>query len=341
MSDLATVAGRHLSDIVTPATLAAEVDAARAMAADAEADATRRAYRSDFSIFAAWCRMRGVSPMSAPAEHVAAFLASQHEDGTKPSTLRRRVAAIRFAHRLAACETPTDAQLVKRTMKRICSAAGIRPDRKAPATAARITDMLAAVPDTLAGKRDRALLALGFAAALRRSELVALTVEDLQEAPGGIRVLIRHSKTDQMGAGQEVAVPAGGKLRPVEAVRTWLAAGGISTGPVFRSINKAGHIGTEALTDRTVADLAKRYAEAAGLDPDQFSGHSLRAGFLTSAAEAGGLPLENGGGVAPRQFGRAEGLHPSRRPVQGPRRSLLPVTESVFRKYVYRGDVWP
>jgi site-specific recombinase XerD len=155
-------------------------------------------------------------------------------------------------------------------------------------TADRLADMLAHVPaHTLAGKRDRALLTLGFAAALRRSELVALNVEDIEETAEGLRVTIRRSKTDQAGAGYVIAVPAGLRLRPAEALRTWIAAAGIAIGSLFRSVNKAGRISVEGLTGRTVADLVKRYAGAAGFDAAEFSGHSLRAGFLTSAANAG------------------------------------------------------
>jgi integrase len=153
--------------------------------------------------------------------------------------------------------------------------------------------MLEHVPaDTLIGKRDRALLLLGFAGAFRRSELVALTVADLIEAEGGFRVLIRRSKTDQEGQGQEIAIPAGGKLRPVEAIKTWLAAARIATGPVFRPVAKGGRVLPQPLTDRSVANIVKAYAAEAGLDPDLFSGHSLRAGFLTSAAEAGASLLK-------------------------------------------------
>jgi integrase len=110
---------------------------------------------------------------------------------------------------------------------------------------------------------------------------------DLVEAPDGYRVLIRHSKTDQEGQGQEVAIPRGYRLRPVEAVQTWLAAAEINDGPVFRPVLKGGRLQPVALKDHAVAAVVKRYAELAGLDPALFAGHSLRAGFLTSAAEAG------------------------------------------------------
>lgn len=117
--------------------------------------------------------------------------------------------------------------------------------------------------------------------------MIALTIADLTEVDSGLRVLIRRSKTDQEGAGQEIAVPRGYRLRPVEAVQRWLDAAQITSGVVFRQINKADRVLPEPLHGRTFADLVKRYAFAAGFDPAEFSGHSLRAGFVTSAAAAG------------------------------------------------------
>jgi len=164
--------------------------------------------------------------------------------------------------------------MVKSVMRGIRRAIGAAPKQKAPATADLIRAMLDACPDTLQGKRDRALLALGFAGAFRRSELVALKVADLAEVPDGLRVTIRRSKTDQEGLGQEIAIPRGYRLRPVEAVQAWLAAAEISSGPVFRPVLKGGRVQAEPLTAHSVAAIVKRYAELAGLDPEQFAGHS-------------------------------------------------------------------
>jgi len=147
--------------------------------------------------------------------------------------------------------------------------------------------MLALCPDTLIAKRDRALLALGFAGAFRRSELCALQVDDLTEVPDGLRILIRRSKTDQEGQGAEVAIPRGYRLRPVEAVQTWLAAE-ITAGPVFRAVARGGRVSDDvALVDASAARIVKLYARRVGLDVAAYSGHSLCSGFLTSAAESG------------------------------------------------------
>ena len=147
--------------------------------------------------------------------------------------------------------------------------------------------MVAHRADSLVGKRDRALLLLGFAGAFRRSELAALRVEDLTFGADGVDVLIRRSKTDQEGQGQVVAIPHGVHLKPVESLQDWLQAAGIKAGPIFRAVSRGGKVGEAALTGHSVANVVKRYAAAAGLDVSSFSGHSLRAGFVTSAADRG------------------------------------------------------
>jgi site-specific recombinase XerD len=286
-SALATIAAPAL-----PAVVQAELDTARAFALAEKSPATRRAYKSDFRHFTRWCGDRGASPMPAAPDLVSAYLAALATAGAKASTIGRRPAAIRYAHRLAGFEPPTNVETVKATLRGIRREIGTAKVQKAPATADRIADMVRGIPDTLIGKRDRALLLLGFAGAFRRSELVALTVADLIEVEGGLRVVIRQSKTDQEGAGQEIAIPHGSRLRPVEAVRAWLTAAGITGGPLFRPIAKGGRVAAVALSDRSVAAIVKHHAERAGLDPVDYAGHSLRAGFITSAAEEGAALLK-------------------------------------------------
>jgi site-specific recombinase XerD len=264
-----------------------DIDTARGFIKASNASSTRRAYLSDFRIFTAYCVARGAAPLPASVDTVVAFLSAEATGGAKTATLARRVAAIRYAHKTAGLEPPTNAEAIKAVMSGIRRTMGAGRDQKSPATADRLRDMLDLCPDTMRGQRDRALLALGFAGAFRRSELVALLVEDLAEAPDGFRVTIRHSKTDQEGQGQEIAVPHGASLRPVEAVQTWLEASGITSGAIFRSVRKNGVVSPLPLSDGTVADIVKSYAALVGLDPALFAGHSLRAGFLTSGAEAG------------------------------------------------------
>src|SRR5262249_24428307 len=139
----------------------------------------------------------------------------------------------------------------------------------------------------LAGKRDKAILLLGFALAARRSELVSLDVADIEECPEGLRVRIPKSKTDQEGAGATIAVCRGSIACPVTAVLEWLAASGISEGPVFRSIRKGDHLTDRRLSAKTVCAIVKKHADKLGMNPKDFGAHSLRAGFLTSAAARG------------------------------------------------------
>ncbi len=218
---------------------------------------------------------------------MATFLAAETSNGTKPSTLARRIAAIRYAHKLAQLDSPTDSEAVKATLRGIRRTVGAGKVRKAPAVAAKVRSMVALAPDGLKGLRDRALLLMGFAGAFRRSELVALDVADIAETETGLLVTIRRSKTDQDGEGVTIAIARGDVACPARALREWLDAAGIEAGPIFRPINKAGAVSAERLTDRSVANIVKAYAERAGFDASLFSGHSLRSGFLTSAAAKG------------------------------------------------------
>lgn len=231
-------------------------------------------------MFADWCRQNGQEPLPASPETVAGFLTWQAQAGAKMSTIAQRSAAIRNAHCLLGLEPPTAAESVRAVMRGIRRTIDATPDRKTPATADLIMRMIAVCPDTLTGLRDHALLALGFAGAFRRSELVAIEVEDLMKVRAGLRIVIRRNS-------QQIAIPRGYRLRPVEAVQVWLAAAKIRGGPIFRPITKSGWVQPFALTDRSVANIVKAYAESAGLDPAAFAGHSLRSGFLTSAAENG------------------------------------------------------
>jgi len=271
-----------------PAEIAPDLAAAVGYAKAEKSAATRRAYGTDFRLFQAWCDAKGVGALPASAETVAAYLAHGAGEGAKASTLGRRVAAIRYAHKLASLPTPTDSEKVKATLRGIRRTIGAAKVKKAPAVVDRLKAMVRGCSDTLAGKRDRALILLGFGGAFRRSELVALDVEHVTESEEGLRVFIGCSKTDQEAEGVTIAVARGsGEACPVAAIRDWLDASGIESGPIFRPINKSGVVGADRLTAQSVALVVKAHAERAGLDAKQFAGHSLRSGFLTSAAGKG------------------------------------------------------
>ena len=269
-----------------PAALGPDFTAAVDLAKAEKAASTRKAYGTDFRLFREWCDARGVSALPAAPETVAAYLAAQASI-SKASTLGRRIAAIRYAHKLASLPLPTDTEGVKATMRGIRRTYGSARVRKAPAVAGKMLGMVATAPDKLVGLRDRALLLVGFGGALRRSELVALDVADIAETEIGLLVTIRGSKTDQERAGVTIAIARGDVACPAEALRKWLDAAGIESGPIFRPVDKADTVRSSRLTDRSVANIVKAYAARAGYDADTFSGHSLRAGFLTSAAGKG------------------------------------------------------
>jgi site-specific recombinase XerD len=249
--------------------------------------ASRKAYWKDFEIFALWCQDRDLTVLPASPESVAAYLAFEADRGTKPSTIGRRCAAIRYVHSIGGRPSPTDDERVKAVVRGIRRTHGVAPKRVAPATSDRIIAMAPRPDGTLATLRDRALLLLGFAGAFRRSELVALDLADVEEVSEGLRVTIRRGKTDQEGAGAVIAIVRGEVACPVTALRDWLRTADIKEGAVFRAIRRGGHVQEGRLTDRSVANIVKSHAERVGLDPALFSGHSLRAGFLTSAAKRG------------------------------------------------------
>ena len=249
--------------------------------------ATVKAYWKDFEIFGRWCQKRRLAILPAAPEAVAAYLAFEARRGAKPSTIGRRCAAIRYVHASGGHPVPTTDERVKAVMRGIRRSHGVAPRRVSPATADCVIAMAPRPDGTLVTLRDRALLLLGFAGAFRRSELVALDVANVEEVPEGLRVTIRRGKTDQEAHGAVIAIVRGEIACPVAALRAWLNAAQIADGPIFRPIRRGGHVQPARLTDRTVANIVKQHAERAGLDPALFSGHSLRAGFLTSAARRG------------------------------------------------------
>lgn len=272
---------------VTP--LAAEVEAARSYRLRARSANTLRAYASDWRQFEDWCWGRGLEPLPAAPEVVATYLASLARAGRADSTVTRHLAAITWRHRHGGVPPPSARdthQLIADTLSGIRREQRARPTRKKAAIGAKDLAGMIARADGLSTRavRDRAILALGLAAALRRSELVALQLADVQLVEQGLTVRVGHSKTDQEGEGATIAVPAGKTLKPVAHLNAWLAARGGAPGPLFTRVGTRGEFTLEAMSDRSVARLVKRYASLQGLDPETIAGHSLRAGFLTEAA---------------------------------------------------------
>lgn len=261
---------------------------AQAFALAARAKRTRDAYRAQWSAFEAFCQAHGQSSMPAAPATVAMYLSARAGEGRKVSTLALALAAISQAHALAGHDSPRSTTLVRETFKGIRRTLGTAPDQKAPLLGTELLAVTARLPNSLGGARDRALLLVGFAGAFRRSELVALTLADCSFGADGLTVILRQSKTDQEGQGRRIGIPYGSRATscPVRALQNWIDRAGVSEGALFRSVDRHGNLGGK-LADRDVARIVKRAATVAGLDAQDFAGHSLRAGLATSAAKAG------------------------------------------------------
>ncbi len=243
---------------------------------------TRRAYRCDIAHFAAW---GGTIP--ATPEAVAQYLA-EYAEALTVATLSRRLVAIGKAHTMQGLPNPCSSDLVRMTMRGVRRTWG-KPQRQAAAAIKEdILAMVGAMGISMKDIRDRALILIGFAGAFRRSELVGLDVSDIEHVSQGIVIHLRRSKTDQDGRGRKVAIPfARGAVCALFSLKAWLEAAGITEGPVFRAVDRHGRVAGTRLSGEAVAVVVKTRAEAAGLNPARYSGHSLRAGLATSAAAAG------------------------------------------------------
>lgn len=243
---------------------------------------TKRAYSCDLSHFLEW---GGAIPASS--ELVARYLAV-HAEIMSPFTLARRLVAIGKAHAAERLENPCKTELVRSVLRGIRRVHGSAQRQVDPLLREDVLAVIDALPSTLKGIRDRALLLIGFAGAFRRSELVGLNVEDVKFVAEGLILKLRRSKTDQDGEGRDIGIPfARSRACPVKALRAWLDQAAITEGPIFRGVAKGGRIQPLAMTSQSVALVIKHYAAKVGLDPEKFSGHSLRAGLITSAAKLG------------------------------------------------------
>lgn len=262
----------------------------------ARAPNTLRAYAADWRDFAAWCQAAGQPSLPAAPATIGDYLAARAET-LKPSTLKRRLAAIVVRHRQAGQPLDPKAPVIADVLSGIRRAKGAAPAQKEALAAEDLRLLVDALPTTLAGLRDRAVLLLGFAGAFRRSELAALTTRDLVWTSDGIAVCLRSSKGDQERAGTLKAIPFGRHEAscPVKAVRRWVMAAGLDQGPLFRPIDAAGNLSGDGLSGAAIAAIVKRAVRTLARHEQvsaaeiarrmaAVAGHSLRAGFITTAA---------------------------------------------------------
>jgi len=303
---------------VMDGSLAAERDAAKIFQRMAKAENTRIAYRAAVRAWCAWCAHRGLTPLPASGDDVATFLAAERRRGLTPNTIDLRRAAIRYLHRAAGCAVPTGDVCVAETVagiRRDAARKGELPEKKAAATASIIRQILAKIPDDPRGLRDKAIILVGFAGALRRSELAAIRVEHIEQTERGLRLTIAQTKGSQTAA-VTIPLPYGEtELCPVRALARWREVAGITAGPVFRRIwlpkkSKAGvpaeetpggqhpaapappRIGIDAISPFAIAAMVQARAAAAGFDGPHFGGHSLKRGALTTGMERGVHPAD-------------------------------------------------
>jgi integrase len=270
--------------------LAEQVAQAREYAASTRAKNTVTAYAWDFGRYEAWCTPHGFCALPANPEEVAVYLSSLAAGGAKTATVQRALAGIGWAQRAAGHDWPKGHRAIAAVMSGIRRKHGTAPTQKT----AIVDDVFVALVEscpttTLLGKRDRSMLTLGFFGAFRRTELVSLRVEDVTRERDGLILNVRRSKGDQEGRGEQKAVPysSRGSVCPVRALDDWLGAAKITSGPLFRTIYKGDHVVDGEIRGRVVADAVKRAAERIGVDPATVAGHSLRAGFATTAARHG------------------------------------------------------
>ena len=258
--------------------------------AAAKSPATIKAYRNDWRDFEAWCRLHNLPSLPSTPETIALYIADQAATRAV-GTITHRLTSITKAHQAAGLkESPASTRhfIVGETMKGIRRVLGTHQQGKDPLLADDIRKIVGAVPDSVLGLRDAALVLTGFAGAFRRSELARISVSDLSFTPEGVVIDLRVSKTDQDGAGRKVGIPFGKDLCPVLALQAWLEAAKISDGPVFRRVDRNGNPSRRrGLQKDSIGKLLKRAAARAGMDVDPLGGHSLRAGCVTQAAMNG------------------------------------------------------
>ncbi len=246
-----------------------------------QAKNTQLAYQNDLAHF-----LRSGGKIPATPSSVASYLAI-HAQTLSIATLNRRVVAIGRAHTDRGLVSPTQSALVTNTLRGIRRINGSAQRRVTPLLKTDLVNITKKLTG-LIGLRDKALLLIGFAGAFRRSELVAIQMEDIRFVPEGLVIRVRRSKTDQIGLGRNVAIPTvKGRHCPVRALKTWLEKSRIKTGTIFRRMNRFDQLMDQGLCAPSVALIIKQRVADAGLNPKLYSGHSLRAGLVTSAAKAG------------------------------------------------------
>lgn len=250
-------------------------------------ESTLRAYASDWCDFSRWCANAGIASLPAAAETVADYLIAQCRVYSV-HTLQRRLSTIAHVHRSCEVDSPTTSEHVITTWKEIKRRCNADAVARSAAVSVHLAAMVAALDDTVAGARTRAILLVAYAAALRPGEIIRLDRRDVTFAEEGLVLRIATKRDRPKGSSNEIRVPYGTDPNtcPVRALETWLGAGRITTGPVFRAVDRYDNVGERRLSPKAVAVIVKAAALKAGLDPARFTGQSIRSSLLLSADSA-------------------------------------------------------
>tara|TARA_A100000164_G_scaffold259007_1_gene230982 strand:+ start:450 stop:1406 length:957 start_codon:yes stop_codon:yes gene_type:complete len=254
---------------------------------------TIRAYKSDFNDFGLFCAQNGFKSLPTEPKIVSLYLTHLSTKDCKMSTLKRRLVSIGVIHKLKGHYLDTKHPSIIENILGIKRRKGSAQYGKKPLLISNLKLIINVIDQSNSEKinqlRDRSIILIGFSGGFRRNEIVSLNYDDLEFVSEGLKITLRKSKTDQFGEGTLKGLPYfdNPNYCPVISLQKWLNISKIKSGPVFRRFSKGSKLSEKRLTDQTVALLIKKYLELAGMDSRNFSGHSLRSGFATSAAESG------------------------------------------------------
>jgi len=254
---------------------------------------TVRAYRSDFNDFGLFCAQNGFKSLPSEPKIVSLYLTYLSTKEAKISTLKRRLVSIGVIHRLKGHYLDTKHPSIIENIMGIKRRKGNIQKGKKPILISYLKELINVIDkensEEIKRLRDRTIILIGFSGGFRRNEIVSLDYEDLDFVEEGLKIQIRRSKTDQFGEGLVKALPYFNNSRycPVVSLKNWIAISKINSDSLFRRFSKGSKLSKYRLTDQTVALIIKKYLQLAGIDSKDYSGHSLRSGFATSAAESG------------------------------------------------------
>ena len=260
---------------------------------NSKANNTVRAYKSDFNDFSLFCAQNGFKSLPSEEKIVSLYLTHLSTKDVKMSTLKRRLVSIGVIHKLKGHYLDTKHPIILENVMGIKRRKGSVQRGKKPILINNLKKIINVIDEELGNEikkfRDRSIILIGFSGGFRRNEIVSLDYQDLDFVSEGLKINLKKSKTDQFGEGSVKALPYFNNTQycPVISLKKWINISNINSGPLFRRFSKSFNLSNNRLTDQTVALLIKKYLRLAGINSKNYSGHSLRSGFATSAADAG------------------------------------------------------